>query len=152
MHKKLQDKGWWSAQLTTDHDPLQFDSQAQQLTWSGLHFAAFWSISIRLHQTLTVCSVLRILKPHLHWQQKKKESKTPQLTWVSISSALWKCLIQPDEHLDSPIIHLCIFSESQTAESFWYHVYFRAAPCSCLREKGREEGDGERSLRRETRV
>lgn len=61
-----------------------------------------------------------------------------------------KCLILPCMHLDSPIIHLCVFSERQTVKSFWCHVRFLASPLwPCLRERGREDMEVERDVSRD---
>lgn len=151
MHLELQNTGWQTVQLTNYQDTLQFDSHTQQITYrAGLNFAAFWFISIRQHQTHTACSVLRILKPHLHWQQQQKRVKNTTPNWSSISSAHWKGLIQPDEHLDSLFIHLCIFSEGklQSHPDITFQGRFVLLPLR--KRKGRQRR--KRSLRRETRV
>lgn len=113
---------------------------------SGIEVGCICSLSILhsiwLHYTHRVCTVLRLLKHHL--QGKNKKSTTPSKGFHLKCSP--KCLIQPCMHLDCPIIHLCIFSERQTAESFWYHVRFWASPWPCLGEKGKG-----RHLKRQTR-
>lgn len=81
---------------------------------------------------------------------KRGEKKTTPTT-LSKSFHLkcsWKCLIQPCMHLDSSFIHLCIFSERQTAESSWYQIHVWVSPCPCLRE--REDREVEQSLMRQT--
>lgn len=58
-------------------------------------------------------------------KKKKKKDDTPRNCFHI--KCFWKCFVCPCIHLDSSLIYLCIFSERQTAESFWYHIHSRAS-------------------------
>ncbi len=85
---------------------------------------------------------------HTGTRKTKKNPTTPSKSFYLKCSR--KCLIQPGKHLDSPIIHLCIFIERQTAESLRYHVHFLGLSVSLPQRKGREGREVERRFRRQT--
>lgn len=106
-----------------------------------LTFASFAVFGCTTHRA---CTSFRLLKPHLRRKKIKRRSTGFHLKCSP------KCLILPCMHLDSPMIHLCVFSERQTVESFWCHVRFLASPpWPCLRERGREDMEVERDVSRD---
>lgn len=109
---------------------------AQVLSWVA--FATSLSITVLVCAILSqhACTVLRLLKHHFHSNilAKKGKNTTPCKSFHLKCSR--KCLIQPCVHLDSPIIHLCIFSKGQTAESSWYHIHFWASVPASEKGKG----------------
>lgn len=111
---------------------------------------------IGLHYTHRACTVLWLLKPHLLSNilaPEKKQSKNPTTPSKGFNlKCSRKCLIQRRMHVDCPIIHLCIFSGRQTAESFWYRVRFLGLSVSLSRRKRKgRRGSKERRLQRQTR-
>lgn len=119
-----------------------FTNTAQ--VWVGLHlqpldpsqcWVALYSQSMHCPQAFETPSSLK------HSIKKKGGAKNTAPSKSFHLKCSQKCLIQPCVHLDSPIIHLCIFSERQTAESFWYHIRFWASPCPCLWEREGKTGE-----------
>lgn len=109
---------------------------------------------IGLHYTHRACTVLWLLKPHLLSntlapEKKQNKKNTTPCKGFNLKCSR-KCLIQRRMHLDCPIIHLCIFSGRQTAESFWYHVRFLGLSVSLSRRKRKgRRGSKERRLTQE---
>lgn len=123
---------------------------AQVLSWVA--FAASWSITVlgctELTDHVLSSSLWNLIFTQTYYQKRVKNNTSTKGFYLKCS---WKCLIQLCMHSDSPIIHLCKFSERQTAESFWYHVHFWASPCPCLREEKGRQGSRESCLKRQTR-
>lgn len=113
-------------------------SQAQPAPGIELGFICSLLIhhSIQLHctQTKHILSwcFWNLIFTQTYWQKGQKNAPPSKSFHLKCSR---KCLIEPCMHLDSSLIHLCIFSERQTAESFWYQVHFWASPCPCLSDR-----------------
>lgn len=65
----------------------------------------------------------KLIFTQIYWQKGRRKTKATTLSESFHLKCSWKCLIRPCMHLDSSFIHLCIFSERQTAESSWYQIH-----------------------------
>lgn len=111
------------------------------------YWVALYSQSVHCPLASETSSTLK----HTGTGKKTKKKPTTPSKGFNLKCSR-KCLIQRRMQLDCPIIHLCIFSGRQTAESFWYHVRFLGLSVSLSRRKRKgRRGSKERRLQRQTR-